>query len=100
MFDYSFFKETIQFLTQIGTLLTLVSPVLWAIWLKISKFVRDHGYIMERFDKVAEASEKIASDVEQVKKEFHNLNKAFREYSNATDERLKKLEEQNGYYKT
>lgn len=100
MFDYSFLKETVQFLIQIGTLLTFISPLIWKMWNKLSNFFKDHNQIMHDFQNVSSDITEAKGDIKQMKDEFHNLNKAFREYSNATDERLKKLEENNGYYKT
>jgi hypothetical protein len=88
---YQFVKETVQFLIQVGTLLTLVSPLIWAVWAKLSKFVRDHDQIMHDFQNVT-------SDIKEMKDEFHNLNKAFRDYSEATDKRLIRLEQLNGHH--
>jgi len=94
MFDYDFLKETIQFLIQIGTLLTFISPFIWRMWGKLSRFFRDHSQIMNDFQSVSSDITEAKGDIKEMKDEFHNLNKAFRDYSAATDKRLLYLEGQ------
>lgn len=88
MFNYEFIKETIQFLVQVFILITTVSPLLYPVWLKIAKFVRDHSKIVAGFDEMI-------NEVTKVRVELDKINTAFTDYIDKTDERLKLLE--NGY---